>query len=117
MQFIKFSCILVTRFLKKRQQDPDLIHKLGPLLKRNGYTIITENLTETPIGWGSRLNEIIGSDYIRGMKSAGPIIARDFEMSMPEYERILDEISTRFAKAKPLIHTLTCLAQKPDANN
>jgi hypothetical protein len=94
-----------------------LVHKLGSLLKRNGYTIITEKVIESPLGWGSRLYEIIGYDYIRGMKAAAPIVANDFEMSMQQYEHTLDDISTRFARAKTYIHSFIGLAQKPDTDD
>ncbi|KAG2175831.1 hypothetical protein INT44_000309 [Umbelopsis vinacea] len=109
--------VKVTRFLQKRGQDPDLIHKLGPLLKRNGYTIIMENINESPLGWGSRLYEIIGNDYIRGMKAAAPIVANEFEMSMQQYEHTLDNISTRFVRAKTYIHSFLGLAQKPGTDD
>jgi hypothetical protein len=108
--------VTVTRFLQKRQQDPDLIHKLGPLLQRNGYTKIKEEIKDWPLGWNGRLHEIIGDDYIRGMKAAAPIVAIDFEMSMQQYEHTLDDISTRFARTQTRIHSFLGLGQKPAAN-
>ena len=100
-------------FLKKRNQDPDIIHKLGSILKRSHYTVVMENILESPIGWGGTLYKIVGDDYIRGMKAAAPLTAREFNMTTDEYLQTLTELGTRFAKAKTFIHIYICLAQKP----
>jgi len=112
-KMIKDFSARVTDFLRKRNQDPNLIYNLSSIIRRNNFTIVMEKLLETPIGWGSTLNKIVGDDYIRGMKAAAPITAKEFNMNTHEYEYTLDELSARFAKAKAFVHTFICLAQKP----
>jgi hypothetical protein len=96
-------------------QDPDITRKLTTILEHSNFHIVIKERLQTPLGWSSTLHKIAGDDYIRGMKAAAPLVAREFELSVPEYERMLNEISSRFAGAKTYINCLICLAQKPSS--
>lgn len=99
----------------KRRQDPDITEKLTTILQQNDFDIVIDEHLQTPLGWSSTLHKIAGEDYIRAMKAAAPLVAKEFELSVPDYLRMLDEISTRFASSKTYINCLICLAQKPFA--
>ncbi|KAJ2959229.1 hypothetical protein NQZ79_g5332 [Umbelopsis isabellina] len=107
--------IQMAEFQMKRRQDPDIIRKLTTILQHNHFDIVIDKHLQTPLGWSSTLHKIAGEDYIRGMKAAAPLVAREFELSVPDYERMLNEISMRFAGSKTYINCLICLAQKPSA--
>ncbi|KAG2172736.1 hypothetical protein INT43_000083 [Umbelopsis isabellina] len=105
----------VAEFQMKRRQDPDITRKLTTILQQKNFDIVIDEHLQTPLGWSSTLHKIAGEDYIRAMKAAAPLLAREFELPVPDYVHMLNEISMRFASSQTYINCLICLAQKPSA--